>query len=50
MVNKNKINKMNKKQKMMNKFFINDTGNNEPPLNIENKLIMKKPIFLKKED
>ena len=50
MVNKNKINKVNRKQKLLNKYFINDTGNNEPPLNIENKLIMKKPIFLKKED
>ena len=37
MVNKNKINKMNRKQKLMNQFFINDTDNNEPPKNIENK-------------
>ena len=50
MANKNKINKVNRKQKLMNQFFINDTDNNEPPLNIENKLIMKKPIFHKKED
>jgi len=48
MVNKNKINKVNKKQKLMNQFFINDIKNHEPPLNIENKLIMKKPIFHKK--
>ena len=50
MVNKNKINKVNRKQKLMNQFFIDDIGNNEPPLNIENKLIMKKPIFHKKEN
>ena len=50
MANKNKINKVNRKQKLMNQFFIDDIGNNEPTLNIENKLIMKKPIFNKKEN
>ena len=49
MVNKSKLNKINKKQKMLNQFFIDDIGNKEPPLNIENKLIMKKPNFLRKE-
>jgi hypothetical protein len=48
--NKNKTNKVSRKQKLMNQFFIDDIGNNEPPLNIENKLIMKKPIFHKKEN
>ena len=49
MVNKNKINRLNRKQKMMNQFYIDDMHNKEPPLNIENKLIMKKPILRKKK-
>ena len=47
--NKNKTNKVSRKQKLMNQFFIDDIGNKELPLNFENKLIMKKPIFHKKE-
>jgi len=47
--NKNKTNKVNRKQKLLNQLFIDDISNKEPILNIENKLIMKKPIFHKKE-
>lgn len=48
-VNKNKISKINKKQKLIKKYFLEDIDSIEPKLNLENKLIMKKPNILRKK-
>ena len=47
LVNKTKTYKVNKKHKIIKKYFIDDNNKEEPSLNLENKLIMKKPIVHK---
>jgi len=47
LVNKNKIYKVNRKHRIIKQYFIDDNNSVEPSLNLENKLVMKKPIFQK---
>ena len=47
LVNKNKTYKVNRKHKIIKQYFIDDNNKVEPSLNLENKLVMKKPILLK---
>jgi len=41
---KNNLKKVNKKENIIKKYFLDDYENIEPCVNLENKLIMKKPI------
>ena len=45
LVNKNKTYRVNKRHKIIKQYFIDDNNEVEPSLNLENKLIMKKPIL-----
>ena len=47
LVSKNKTYKVNKKHRIIKQYFIDDNNEVEPSLNLENKLIMKKPILHK---
>ena len=47
LVSKNKTYKVNKKHRIIKQYFIDDNNEMEPSLNLENKLIMKKPILHK---
>jgi DNA-directed RNA polymerase subunit N (RpoN/RPB10) len=44
LVSKNKTYKVNKKHRIIKQYFIDDNNEVEPSFNLENKLIMKKPI------
>ena len=47
LVSKNKTYKVNKKHRIIKQYFIDDNNEVEPSLNLEIKLIMKKPILHK---
>jgi hypothetical protein len=47
LASKNKTYKVNKKHRIIKQYFIDDNNEVEPSLNLENKLIMKKPILHK---